>query len=531
MKKIVYILLLIGLSIPYSCTDLEEEILDETTGEENLVEENLYALVAPAYNTFYRLYFTRGIWAIQQTSTTETLVPTRGTDWFDGGMWQQNYLHTWIPQHEHVVYCWNHLAEGIARANYSLLLIKDFEQTQEVKYFKAELNFLVCLFMYYYMDIFGVVPYRDYTEQNFGINPSIYKRPEAFDFIVDKIKAIIPDLGDKNSVPYGRPTEDAAKMLLAKLYINKEVYTGEEGYNECLTYVNEIINSGNYDLADNYYDMFGPDNSETDALMDEAILVTVLNDAEEMGMTGNWHEIYQLTFHYNQVVPGIGGGYNGYCTSESYFYSLIEHIDTANDGRWQDDRIYAETGVHCGFNYGQQYNANGDSIFDRQGNPLNYTPEVDLYESAENNGVRISKFYPRVNTTNPGNRSGNDFPVFRYADVLLMKAECLYRLNNDIDGALTIINELRVKRNSPAISSGDTYFVNTGIETILLRERGIELYYETHRRQDEIRFGIFLEPKDDKPNASDITRILLPIPQTAIDAIDDKKLLSQNPGY
>ncbi|MFC2138216.1 RagB/SusD family nutrient uptake outer membrane protein [Bacteroidota bacterium] len=530
MKKLVYILLIIGLIIPVACTDLEEEILDKTTGEENLVEENLKALVAPAYNTFGRLYFTRGIWALQQATTTETLVPTRGTDWFDGGMWQQNYTHSWTSQHDHVVNLWNLLAEGMARANYSLLLIEDFDETQEVKYYRAELKFLVCLYMYYYVDFYGLTPYRDYTEQNFGINPKVYKRQDAFDVIVNKLEGIMPDLGDKGQVPYGRPTKDAAKMLLAKLYLNKEVYTGESGYSECLNYLNEIINSGNYNLAGNYFDLFSPDNYSTTSVDDEAILLTVLNDEEEMGMTFNWHEIYQLSFHYNHDFPGIGGGYNGYCTSESYFNDLIEHIDTANDVRWHDDRLYTDAAIYCGFNYGTQYNADGTVLNSRQGSPLIYTPYVSLTNSEENNGVRIMKYYPRLNTTF-GGQVGNDFLVFRYADALLMKAECLYRANNDASGALAIVNELRTARRSTSIDQNGQYFTDNGMEEILLRERGIELYYEAHRRQDEIRFGVFLQPKDNKTEASAETKLVLPIPQTAIDAIDDENLLKQNTGY
>lgn len=522
MKKII-IILIIGLTVFYGCTDLQEEILDETTGEENLVYENLYELVAPTYNSFAQLYFIRQVWGIQEVTTDELMIPTRGTDWFDGGIWQMHYLHTWLPQHEHIVMCWNALAEGMARANYSLLLLDEFEENDEVNYFRAELNFLKCLNMYYYMDIYGKVPFREYTEQNFGINPAVFNRQEAFDYITNKIKEIRPNLGDKYVVPYGRPNKDAATMLLAKMYLNKEVYTGEAAYDSCLVYVNEILNSGRYSIADDYFQIFAPNNDENYTDNDEAILVTVLNDEEDMDNRASWHEGFQLTFHYNQRFgQGYSGGYNGICSQKEYLEKIAAHTDTSTDVRWRDDRIYDLTGIYCGFNYNQQYSPDGELVYERGGViPLYFTFEAPLYASTESNGVRIMKYWLKLPTTESATVS-NDFIVWRYSDCVLMQAECNLRMGNASE-ALSAVNTLREKRNAPLLSSIDL--------SGLLTERAIELYTEGHRRQDMIRFGTFLDPKADKPYTSSETRLLCPIPQSAIDALADQNLLSQNPGY
>ena len=103
-----------------------------------------------------------------------------------------------------------------------------------------------------------------------------------------------------------------------------------------------------------------------------------------------------------------------------------------------------------------------------------------------------------------------------------MQAECNLRLGNASE-ALSAVNTLREKRNAPLLSSIDLGG--------LLTERAIELYTEGHRRQDMIRFGTFLDPKADKPYTSAESRLLCPIPQSAIDALADQSLLSQNPGY
>ncbi len=521
--KNIFKILLIGLTVFYGCTDLEEEILDETTGEENLVYENLYALVAPTYNSFAQLYFIRQVFGIQEVTTDELMIPTRGTDWFDGGIWQMHYLHTWLPQHEHIVMCWNALAEGMARANYSLLLLDEFEDTEEVKCFRAELNFLKCLYMYYYMDIYGKVPFREYTEENFGKNPQVFNRKQAFNYIVKKINEIKPSMGDKGVLPYGRPNKDAATMFLAKLYLNKEVYTGEAAYDSCLIYVNEILNSGRYAIADDYFQIFGPDNDQNYSNNDEVILATVLNDEEDMDNTASWHEVFQLSFHYNQRFgQGYAGGYNGICSQKEYLEKIIAHTDTATDVRWRDDRIYDLTAIYCGFNYGQQYDINGRRLYERdQVNPLIFTFEAPLYTSSESNGVRIMKYWLKLPTVQSA-RCPNDFVVWRYSDALLMQAECNLRQGNAND-ALTAVNTLRAKRNAPLLSSIDL--------DGLLTERAIELYTEGHRRQDMIRFGTFLDPKADKPDVDPESRLVCPIPQDAIDAIADENILSQNPGY
>jgi hypothetical protein len=528
MKKIIRYILLIVLVVPAmnSCTDLEEIIIDKTTGEENLVEENMYEIVAPAYNNFNRLFWHFRWWGFQETTTDECFFPTRGTDWFDGGVWQQQYLHIWTPQHRDVVDNWNELSIGMARANYSMLLISEFEQTQEVKYFKAELSFLVSFFMYNYLDLYGQVPYRNYTETNFSVNPKVYQRTEAFNVITGKLRTIIPELGNRGDVPYGRITKDAARMLLAKLYLNKEVYTGDasNALDSCIFYVNGLLNSGEYALADDYFGIFKPENHlNYRTATDEAILVCIQQDLEPADLDNNMSYV-QVTLHYNQVLNGkFSTNWNGYCATESYIRSLIAHTDTATDVRWHDSRLVPGFGVNIGFIYGQQYSYTGSKLTDRYNNPLIYTFEVPLDPATETNGVRVLKYFPKPDPIQ-AQRYDNDFVVFRIADALLMRAECYYR-KGQTDLALADINTLRAKRNTSTIAIGQL------TEDFILAERAIELYYEGFRRQDMIRFGKFLDPKDNKPEASPATRLVLPIPQAAIDAIDDESLLKQNPGY
>jgi Tfp pilus assembly protein PilZ len=526
MKRIIYIysivIVLISIILLPACTDLEEQIIDESTGEEFIKEENIINLVAPSYNTLANLWYRERIWGLQEATTDECMFPTRGKDWFDGGVFQEDFLHNWTPQHRDVVATWNELSTGISRANYSLLLLDEFAETQQTEWFKAELRFNRAFFMYYYMDLYGKVPYREYTETNFAINPQVFNRTQAFNFLTREIKEIMPQLGDKYDVPYGRPNKDAARMFLAKLYLNKEVYTGEEAYDSCLTYVNELINSGRYALDPDYFNIFSPTNQDNYTDNDEAILVAVLDDRENMGHTT--HVVWvQHTFHYNQTLGGhYNDNWNGCAAPQDYLESLIANTDTSADVRWKDDRIYEETAVYLGFNYGQQYDANGTPLTTSNNvTPLFFTWECPLDTASERNGVRVLKYEPKIPPVTLS-YIDNDYVIWRIADAYLMRAECYLRGGNNVD-ALKDINNLRTIRNAPELTSVDL--------DAILAERALELYWEGHRRQDLIRFGKFLDSRINKPEVSPVEKLLMPIPQNAIDAIDVPDLLKQNPGY
>jgi hypothetical protein len=175
--------------------------------------------------------------------------------------------------------------------------------------------------------------------------------------------------------------------------------------------------------------------------------------------------------------------------------------------------------VNVGYLVGQQYNLTTDApLQDRKGNPLAFTREVKSRETGTNlevTGIRVIKYpydYPHKDQ-----QTNNDYAIFRYADVLLMKAEALLRTG--APGALPIVNSLRAKRGAPALGSVDL--------ASLLDERGREMYWEGWRRNDQIRFGTYLKASQEKP-ASDPKYLLFPISNNQL-AVNPN--LTQNPGY
>ncbi|UYQ92670.1 RagB/SusD family nutrient uptake outer membrane protein [Chitinophaga horti] len=181
------------------------------------------------------------------------------------------------------------------------------------------------------------------------------------------------------------------------------------------------------------------------------------------------------------------------------------------------------SGLRVGLLVGQQFDQTGKELVDRKGNKLAFTRELLLQETGndlEVKGIRVVKYPPDFVTLNGqnSNNASNDYVFLRYADVLLMKAEALLR-NNGAGAALTIVNQLRVKR-------GATPLLALTLDN-MIDERGREFYWEGWRRQDLIRFGKFLEPTQLKPT-DDKKYLLFPIPANA-KAVNPN--LTQNDGY
>lgn len=490
-----------------SCTDLEEKVLSESLGSES--SSDPYVYVAPAY-AFLRTFDSHeGIWGLNESTSDEAAFPTRGTDWYDNGKWQNLYRLNYKVTNDNIRICWDYLSTGLARANLGMMNLDKFKETDEIKHYKAELKFLRCFYMYQFMDIYGIVPFREYTEIDFSSNPKILKRAEAFDIIIQELLQAESVLKSKSELQWGQVSKAAAQTLLAKLYLNKEVYTGTADWASCITYCDKVI-ADDYSIVDGdkYFSLFRAANHLNNP---EAILVAI-KDANEDANFG-WVATYHYTLHYaqasaiNTALDINVSGWNGVCTTPD-FYNKFD----AADQRRNSDELLNTGGFKLGFLVGQQYDHNGDEIKDG-GVLVNYTPDFSLETSTRTNGIRVLKYAPESET----NGCDNDFLIFRISDLYLMRAEAKFRKDGGTAG-LDDINAVRAKRNVPALAS-------ISLDKIF-DERGFELYWEGMRRQDQIRFGKFLTPKYEKTGTSNATKIVFPLPQTASDALG-----YQNEGY
>lgn len=516
ITNLIYSLLMIFSLV--GCTNLQEEILNEKDGSKAIADsKNAPMIVAPAYAYLRDLQSRSGVWLVLESVTDEVVFPTRGTDW-NNANYRTLFTHEYDDKNTYIKNTWNSFMIGITKCNTALLYLSKFEQTDEVKNFINETRFIRALCMYHLMDCFGKFPMREYTEIDFSKKPQLLERAEAITRIERELTEIIPLLKLKGEVPYGRVTRAAAQLLLAKLYLNYQVYTGtaptfadgQTKWKEVIEVCDDVIKSGKYVLADDYWKLYLAFN-ETYSDQTETILPIIYNMTA--GLSGiDW---LNITLHYNQTFGAFKGMWNGCCTTPDF----LSTWDTT-DPRYQDNRLRSQTGLNLGILVGQQYNMKGEKLKTRTGVDLIYTPEFSVQNSTEAQGARVVKYGPDPASTY-GNKSENDFQYYRLTDIYLMRAEAKLR-NNDAKGALDDINAVRQKRGV-ALYKQDELTLEK-----IYNERGYEFYWDgPSRRNDMVRFNHYCAARYEKP-VSESYKILLPIPLSALEANSD---LKQNKGY
>ncbi len=496
-----------------SCTDLELEESDSLiapSGEFSGVADPASALEGLYNNVYGQLGDQANLYALQEVTSDEFVVPTRGVDWGDNGVWRTLHDHSWNPIHTFVLNAWNQQNANVYNAT-TIIDSRSNATPEQV----AGAKFIRAHAMFWIVDMYRQVPFRT-PDEGPEVNPTIFTVDQSLELILQDLSEAIPNL--PSTGPVGEEnrfaSKAAANYLLAKVLLNKHVYLETEPNAADMTaVVNAVdaIKADGYDLQSGYFDIFKPEvDTETIWWL----------------RTGVGNRIWN-SMHVTQNAPGQdGGGWNGWATLAE-FYDLFEgpaDSNLANSGQEErrgfvplntnDGPLTPNLGIGYGFLIGQQYDDDGTPLFQRSGNPLSFTREFPgLVGNTERTGIRVIKFHP-VNGA-----FENHEVFFRYADAHLMKAEAIFRGGSSGDNALTLVNELRTIRSATPLG--------TLTEQDLLDERGRELYAEFWRRQDQIRFGKFANTWDLKENTEEFRKVF-PIPATAL--LSNPNLV-QNEGY
>jgi starch-binding outer membrane protein, SusD/RagB family len=534
MKKLIRILFLltmiIALSASPSCTDLDEEVYS-TIISENFYknEQEIVAAMVPAYNSLINLISGRGI-LIHEEQTTDILCPlTRDYGgWYDGGHSQKYHEHTWTPETGYLTTWWTDAYNWVNRANRLIFQFNKLESMNpELKAtFLGELGIFRAFGYYYLLNSFGNVPIVDRfdVETTSPSNNADFNagRKAVFEFIEKDLKENLPNLSEAmDKTTYGRFHKWAACALAVKLYMNAQVWTGIPRWDDAITYADMIINSGKFSIEADYFTNFKQENEGSK----ENIFVVPFHTTLNGGNMSNWGYVMHHHFGSQPTVRAPRGANNGTSAIPSHVKSF--HPD--------DKRLK-------GWNYGPQYVLGTQTIATSTlapFRPLVFTidyiniydpsdPVVRTHKNAlEYNGARPAKYEINYGA---GTNMHNDLPVYRYADILLLKAEALMRKNGGVATAeaVTLVNQVRSR--SFADPSSQLYTTATLTLDALLKERAWELYYEGHRRNDLIRFGKFVRGTWEFWNRSGEGdyRNVFPIPQVQINANPN---LKQNPGY
>lgn len=487
-------------------------------------QEEVVAALAPIYANLRFLTTNNGYHGVSEVSSDETIVPTRGTDWGDGGAWLQLQRQDWSAGHPFLNDVWNTASTGIARSN-GVLGSLETATIDNKEAITAEVRALRAFYYYILMDMYGRAPLIGDEPGEFlpdpNNPPAAAERAELFTFIETELKAAAAALPPQG--PGGRMGADACNAMLANMYLNAQVFSGSVNggglqrgtarWQDAFTYADNLIRSGRYSLAPDYFSVFSPDNSGNP----EIIFAIQALAAQGLGLS-----FANRALHYNSTNVGAWNG----------FSTLAENYNSFGD----DDPRKKQ------FLIGPQVNlVTGEPVKDRQGNRLSFTlsfdkrtnPSVeDVTDAIDYAGVRNNKFAADPNEVN-GN-AGNDYPFFRLGEMYLIRAEAAFELGRQGD-ALTDLNALRRRAGAPQLSS-----VNR--EAILV-ERLLELNNEARRRQDLIRANESTEttvvstPRGSGnlwtrawqfKAASQPYRVVFPIPQPQLNA---NPALIQNAGY
>lgn len=372
--------------------------------------------------------------------------------------------------------------------------------------YRAEARLLRALSYYHLMDLYGKAPMVLETDPTAGFNPPQAERAELFTFIESELLAIDTDLTDPRANQHGRADKAVAWMILAKIYLNAEVYIGEPKYTECLDECKKIIDGG-FSLATNYADLFNADNNTNSAVSE--IIFPIISDGlitQSYGPTTIMVNGEVGSIERNGLALGVGqDGWGGALRVRKQFAQLF------------DDGIYS-----------------GDT----RNTIISGTRSIDITDISDKDQGYILEKYSNVTSTGAlgSNQTfvDTDFPLFRLADVYLMYAEAHLRGGAGATDAdmETYINALRTRAHNPQnnLTAADISL------DFILDERSRELHWEAHRRQDLIRFGKFTGGNYNwawKGNGSNGIALpsymkLFPIPTTSLASNPN---LTQNTGY
>ena len=577
MKTLKTLSLILGACVSfYACTDLEEELVGEFTESYSELNPAANALSAgsggggaDALGAAYSKlrdgsagHF--GIFTTQTLPSDEAWIATKGGDWYDGGILIDLHTHNFLANNGILNNTWNQMYGGINAVNDALAATSDADDIKQLRTVRA-------FFYYRLMDIYGGV--KVVTQP--GVDVPQSSRSEVFDFVESELLDVIgltraevaagaaPTAFGPSSNPY-RANQFAALGLLAKVYLNAEVYTGTEMYSEAAAAANTVIETGTqYELAVASYSgntgsartylMENPNLGRLDAnlvatepgniytydnLEGYAALFAPNNNInnrefiwsiEYDEVTAGGMNFAQMTLHYGsqQTWNLQDQPWNGYATLADFYKSYGDPTaQVIDDKRRESNHVSGPQKTFQGLNVNDfaMEAADGDPLLD-----FTYTNDGNIFPNGlRQAGARLGKFsFKQFGRPD----MDNDYPIIRLGEMFLIRAE-----GNARDGggdawnaaaALADVNVIRGRAGASPLTADQL------TKAEFLAERGREMFQESQRRTDQIRFGTYRPGAESGRTAdagqADPNKIVMPIPLDAINASNGS--LTQNTGY
>lgn len=540
MRRLLYIGLITACMLT-ACSDYLEEHPKDRIPEEQAYEDatNLYLnTVAVLYNYIggyedsQGLQGTyRGLYDLNTFTTDEAMIPTRGSDWYDGGFWQALFTHDWASSSS-IQATWEYLYKVIVLSNRSLEKLEQHAHllsAEQYEAYTAEVRALRAMYYYYLLDMYGRVPLVLSSNTSMS-DVKQSSRSEVFHFVVNELQETLYSLSFERSNYqgdyYGRITMPVSCFLLAKLFLNAEIYTDDNWTDSVIPDVNQpifniaddmkvnaweavmhycnMLEALGYQLENNFIDNFSVHN--------ESSRENIFTIPMDPNLYINQMQNLFRSYHYQHAAAYGFGGENGSSAT-------LETLATFGYGTDEEDMRF-----YWSFYYGPVYDLDGQEVILQSGAPLEYQPtaiRLDLSgsEYEQTAGARMKKYEVDKTAPKDGKLMNNDIVLFRYADVLLMKAEAKVRNGENGDEEMNAVRERAGMNYRPAT-----------LENIL-EERKLELMWEGWRRQDLVRFRQFTRAYSDRPmleNEESGYTTVFPIPG---DVVMQNPNITQNYGY
>ncbi|WP_276167825.1 RagB/SusD family nutrient uptake outer membrane protein [Zobellia alginiliquefaciens] len=561
-----------------SCTDLEEEILDESltgTGEAEVVSGS----IAPVYGMLRNVWLHTVNFGLQEVASDEGILPYRGgTDWFDGGKFIAVHQHLMTPGNGLVSDAWTNITLTISRAVLAEERLRPEAEAGDAEA-QAALYEMIAMKAYLNMltlDNWGLVFKKTSSDEI----SEILRGQDAIDYVEGELLSVVDVISTEKGP--GRLNKDAVSALLARLYLNAAVYRDPYGtpnfttedMDKVIEYTSDII-SGPYALSAEYFELFNDDNNTNPelifALDQRGVLQTEHSRWAYWSMSGD--QIPRPEFPSTRGTDAVAATSDFYQTWVDAYGSVdpadadarfsqtntiipeelqdLTGVNPTNDSEHyycveaQDFEV--DRGIIRGIIWGPRKDEGGNVLTCDDGTVriypvinkrssgadiryVDHNLEVDFSDegSLHNTGYRFSKYQFSHTAPNCCTNSSVDLVLIRLGEIYLMRAEAKLR-NGDNAGALADINTLRTSRTArPEQIPQPLDAIDLDI---LFRETGFELYWEGFRRNYQIRFGKYEDSWTGKTD-TDVNKRLFPIPQKAMDgASSEQGFLVQNPGY
>ena len=549
------------LAMVFGCTKLEEQVLDESSVTGLTEKQIADGTIAPVYANLPNIFLHTGLFALQEITTDEAILPYRGgTDWGDNGIYLDLHRHQMNSNNANVRNTWNPLVQSLSRAVSAVSSLQANKDPNAAKYI-AEAKGMYAFYNLMALDLWGII----FVKEDPGATSQIVRGDSAVEYLKKVLLEVEPVLD--NTTGPGRLTKAGVWGLLAKLHLNAAVYRDRYAANftfrpddmdKVIDYTNRIINAGQYALSADYFAIFNDNNNTNKELIfavDQRPDLNGHNRLSYFSLSGDQFPLPAYTGANGTDGPGITSDFyrtwvNAYAPvdpadADPRFHKKNVFVDPVTQEACYDAANYRlDRGILRGQQYGLirvagVFQKCPDGKFkvgrlfnntrNRPTTPVVHTEQIDFTTTGSDyaTGFRVLKYEFSQTSVSGRNFGAVDIPIVRLGDVYLMRAEARLR-KGDAAGALADVNALRAARVNGTIKAPALTSLTLDL---LFRERGFELYWEMQRRTDMIRFGKF-EGSWTEKNSTDRNKRVFPIPQTAIDGASNLPgYLRQNPGY